>query len=421
MTKQLRVWLGHRWRLGMRRALAALPASARFGLYRSLIDCRTRLDDAYEFKIAQTREELESCFSLLHDAYVASGFMKPHPSGLRVTPYHALPTTTTLCAKFAGQVVGTLSIVRDGVFGFPMQSAFDISGVRAREGRIAEISALAIHPSYRQTGGTILFPLMKFMYEYCTRFFDTRHLVIAVNPNRIEMYESLLFFQRLQTQVVDRYDFANGAPAVGATLDLHEAPEVFKRAYDGKSQRRNLYRYFVDLELPQIRFPDRTWAVSNDPILTPMLVDYFFNQRTQGFAALDPRRRRLLHSIYAGPEWQAILPPLGEQTDFGGGLRRNPRFTFKCSGMMTPIDEPGAPRELTIVEISNQGFQARSGEPLRRGQQFTVRAELGAGICTSVSAMAVRTLTRDGEQLFGCKVLEADESWRNCLAWLEGA
>ncbi len=35
---------------------------------------------------------------------------------------------------------------------------------------------------------------MKFMYEYCTTFFDTRHLVIAVNPRHIEMYESLLFF-----------------------------------------------------------------------------------------------------------------------------------------------------------------------------------------------------------------------------------
>ncbi|MDE2160394.1 MAG: hypothetical protein KGJ30_15880, partial [Burkholderiales bacterium] len=74
----------------------------------------------------------------------------------------------------------------------------------------------------------------------------------------------------------------------------------------------------------------------------------------------------------------------------------------------------------TIVEISRLGFQARSGRPLRRGQRFTLLAELGAGIRTRISAMAVRTLTRDGEQLFGCKVLEADDSWRNCLAWLEG-
>ena len=40
---------------------------------------------------------------------------------------------------------------------------------------------------------------MKFMYQYCRTYFDTRHLVIAVNPNRIEMYESLLLFSQQAT------------------------------------------------------------------------------------------------------------------------------------------------------------------------------------------------------------------------------
>ncbi|HRC39626.1 MAG TPA: hypothetical protein PK420_16245, partial [Rubrivivax sp.] len=153
-----------------RSLLAAMPGSLRFALYRRTVDCEPVTRGRLELKIAHTQDELEACFSLLHDAYVASGFMRPHPSGLRVTPYHALPTTTTLCAKVDGQVVGTLSIVREGVFGFPMQAAFDISSVRAKEGRIAEISALAIHPRWRKTGGSILFPLMKFMYGYCTKY-----------------------------------------------------------------------------------------------------------------------------------------------------------------------------------------------------------------------------------------------------------
>ena len=32
---------------------------------------------------------------------------------------------------------------------------------------------------------------MKFMHAYCADFFDTRHLVIAVNPKKIELYEAL--------------------------------------------------------------------------------------------------------------------------------------------------------------------------------------------------------------------------------------
>src|ERR1035438_10509274 len=55
--------------------------------------------DEMTFKIADTQTELEEAFELLHDSYVKVGFMKAHPSGLRVTIYHALPTTTILVAK----------------------------------------------------------------------------------------------------------------------------------------------------------------------------------------------------------------------------------------------------------------------------------------------------------------------------------
>ncbi|MDE2276536.1 MAG: GNAT family N-acetyltransferase [Burkholderiales bacterium] len=416
------VWarLQHQVRLGTRSALAALPTPVRFATYRNLIDCDPVLDDAFKLKIASTQDELEACFALLHDAYVASGFMRPHPSGLRVTPYHALPTTTTLCAKMGDKVVGTLSIVREGVFGFPMQSAFDIGSVRARSGRIAEISALAVHPAYRKTGGAILFPLMKFMYEYCTRYFDTRHLVIAVNPRHIEMYESLLFFRRLTAQVVDRYDFVNGAPAVGATLDLQQAPQLFERAYGHKAPKRNLHRYFVELRLPQIDFPSRPWHLSNDPVMTPALVDHFFNRRTRGFETLDDRRKALLRSIYAGPDWAAVLPPLNSPADAGAALRRHPRYTLQCPAALQPSDAPAQPhRPITIVEISAQGFQARVAQSLKVGDRFSVAAELAQGISARVSAEVVRLAGGEGGELFGFRVDEPDPAWQRCVAWLE--
>jgi hypothetical protein len=294
-----------------RTTLALLPRERRFALFRGLVDCDPAPDPRLELKIADTQDELEACFRLLHDAYVAAGFMQPDPSGLRVTIYHALPTTTTLCAKWDGRVVGTLSMIREGVFGFPLQSVFNLAAVRAKSGRIAEISALAIDPRFRDTGGRILFPLMKFMYAYCRDYFDTRHLVIAVNPNKIELYESLLHFERLQAQAVDNYDFANGAPAVGATLDLQLAPERFRQAYGHKQPRRNLHRYFVETRLPNIRLPQRRFFTTNDPVLTPAMMDHFFNRRTQVFASLNDRQRLLLRSIYDRPAYRAVLPAPG--------------------------------------------------------------------------------------------------------------
>jgi len=407
-------------RRSVRRLLAGLPEGERSALSRRTVDCEPVSKGRLELKIAETQAELEACFALLHTAYVASGFMRPHPSGLRVTQYHALPTTTTLCAKVDGQVVGTLSIVRDGIFGFPMQSAFDISSIRAKDGRIAEISALAVDPRWRRTGGSILFPLMKFMTGYCTRYFDTRHLLIAVNPAHIEMYESVLFFSRLAGKPVDSYDFVNGAPAVGATLDLHEAPQIFERAYGHKPGRRNLHRYFFDSELAEITYPPRPWHTSNDPVLTPALMNHFFNERTRGFDEFDERRRRLLHSIYREPAWQTVLPPLPNAPAKGAALRSEVRHSMKCPATLEILGSSSNTLRVTIVEVSGHGFLAQVLRPLSVGTRCSVVAELGGGVKSRVFGEVVRLAgsDSDSEQFYGFRVQSPDAAWERCVAWL---
>jgi GNAT superfamily N-acetyltransferase len=416
--------LRSRWRRavhdGVRRALGFLPRESRFALYRALVDCDPRPDPRLSLHIAETRDDLEACFALLHDAYVASGFMTPHPSGLRVTPYHALPTTTTLCAKFDGEVVGTLSLIREGVFGFPLQSAFDLSAVRAREGRIAEVSALAVHPAFRRTGGAVLFPLMKFMYEYCTRYFDTRHLVIAVNPNKIELYESLLLFQRLPQHTVEHYDFANGAPAVGATLDLQQARLDFQAVYGHKRERKNLHRYFVETRMPHIELPARPYHTTNDPVMTPQLLDHFFNRRTQVFESLDLRRRLLLHSIYDLPEYRDVLPALPARRPAGLALRRHQRYSLKCPGRLHLHGWSDAgPFDIDVVEASLSGFQAVVPRPLPLDVWGTVSIELGLGVRSTLQVAAVRGVRPGGSCVYGFRIDEPDAAWRACVAALE--
>ncbi|MEO8410671.1 MAG: GNAT family N-acetyltransferase, partial [Propionivibrio sp.] len=273
MPKSIRLKVRKLVHQSVRKLISWLPRGQRFKVFRSFADCDPAPSPRLILKIAETREELEACFAVLHDAYVDSGFMKPDPSGMRVTIYHALPTTTTLCAKYDGKVVGTISLIRESELGVPLQKIFDLTPLREKEGNIAEVSALAVHRKFRRTGGSILFPLMKFMYEYCTTFFDTRHMVIAVNPSHIEMYESLLFFRRLTANMVESYDFVNGAPAIGATLDLKEALEIFRKHYSSKPARRDLHAYFTQVKLPNIQFPSRRYFTTNDPVLTPQLLD----------------------------------------------------------------------------------------------------------------------------------------------------
>lgn len=404
----------------LRRAFSFLPRSLRFGAYRNFVDCNPKPDRRLVLKIAETQEELEACFKLLHDAYVGSGFMRPDPSGMRVTIYHALPSTTTLCAKFDGEVVGTISLIRESVFGFPLQAIFDLHEVREEIGQIAEVSALAVHPKFRNTGGTILFPLMKFMYEYCTTFFDTRHLVIAVNPRHIEMYESLLGFERLASNVVEKYDFVNGAPAVGASLDLYLAPAMLKRVYRKKPRRKNLYLYFVQTRLRNIVLPRRRYFTTNDPVMTPELLDYFFNLRTQTFKNLGEREKGLLHLIYNLSQYQPVLPSDFSNSKFPGLQRKHQRFSLKCPGSFTVTRADSTDiYSLLVVEFSDDGFLARSKDQLPLNVWGEARVRLGTGEYSIIKAMVIRGTHRGSHDLYGFRLDQADLPWQKLVGVLK--
>lgn len=403
----------------LRKLLSFLPRDARFVIYRRFVDCDPSPDARLVLKIAETKEELEACFQLLHDAYVSSGFMQAEPSGMRVTIYHAMPTTTTLCAMFDGEVVGTMSLIRESVIGFPLQSIFDVSKVRSAMGNIAEVSALAVHPKFRKTGGAILFPLMKFMYNYCTDFFDTRHLVIAVNPNRIEMYESLLFFERLAENLVASYDFANGAPAVGASLDLHQAPAIFDRVYGQKAQRKNLYGYFVRTALPNIVIPSRRYYTTNDPVMTPELLDYFFNQRTSVFANLNTRQKILLHSIYNLDTYRNVLPMVAAEQLDQNPQRKHQRYSVECPGVLQlgPSQAPDL-YKLKIRELSEYGFQASSQTPLPLNTWCDASIQLGASERSTLRVMAVRD-DKNANGFYGFRLESPDPAWKTFVNALQ--
>ena len=397
-----------------RRAAALLPRRRRYRLLRSLIHCDLAPDPRLVLKVATERDELEACYRLLHDAYVGAGLMRPDPSGLRLTVYHALPTTTTLCALIDGKVVGTVSLIGESAFGFPLQRVFDLSSVRARRGRLAEVSALAIDPAWRGNGGAVLFALMKFVFACCTQRFDTRHLVAAVHPAYVEMYESLLLFRRLTGRVVERYEYVNGAPAIGLTVDLKHAPEILHKYYGGRGHRRNLYHYFVEAELPGLRLPERRSLKSSAPPLTPDMLDHFFNHRTQVLAGLDERRKALLHLIYDLPDYQRMLPPLVAGLD-DLAMRRHRRFSVKHAGRLRIADGEDEANAMQVTEVSRYGFRARTSRAVSADGWLIADIQLGHHGLSRLHAQPVQESRFGEDRVYGFRIGEPDLAWRKFI------
>jgi hypothetical protein len=374
------------------RVLDLLPANLRAKTYGSMLWLDKPLSKKFVFTLAQTKEELEACFRLLHEEYTHAGFMKPDPSGMRVMLHHALPTTSTLMCCYNGHVVGTVSLIRESKFGFPMQRIFNLDEVFRQGGNVAEVSSLAIDKRFRSMRNRLMMPLLKFLYEYAEYRFDTRHLVIAVNPRHIGFYEDILCFRRLAQAPASHYELVNGAPAVGAHLDLEEAKEVFYQKYAHLPPEKNFYHYFVSAPLPNGRFPHRRFHTTTDPVMTPELIDYFFNEKTKIFASLDSREVQLLHTLYDLPEYQYCLPSLPEGVPIPSEPdRTHRRFPVRCPARLR-VNRLGVSNgiALTVYECSEKIFCAHAERPLAVGLSGEADVNLGETECCTLPVEIVR-------------------------------
>lgn len=128
----------------------------------------------------------------MYEAYVRRGLARPNPSGLRATPHQLLPTTEVLVAVHHGQVIATISLVRDGKLGLPMEIAYptEVAALRARGLYLAEVSCLADQRLARPAGvawsggchaPAILMRLMSLMAQ-CALARGVNQLLIAVRP-----------------------------------------------------------------------------------------------------------------------------------------------------------------------------------------------------------------------------------------------
>jgi hypothetical protein len=174
------------------------------------------------FKRAVTQDEIEQAARLLYSSYFEFGLVPENKTEKRLTKYHALPRTCLLIAKEGEKVIATISVIPDSAFGLPIESLWDISFLKNKSARVAEISCLAISRTFRHRRGEILFPLFRLLRDYSEIVLGIDHLVIATHPDVSDFYSSLLLFKPISSQP-KIYEFVQGAPAYGQYANIGES------------------------------------------------------------------------------------------------------------------------------------------------------------------------------------------------------
>jgi len=357
------------------KAMRLLPNKIRNYLIRSFFSLSPKIPQELKFKLAETKEELEAAFALLHEQFVASQYMDKNSSGLRITKHHALPGTAVVIGTWKGEVICTMSIIHDGPLGLPIESTWNIDQQRKNAASIAEISALAISRKAQGRRGQILLPLCKFTYEYCMKYADVDILVISTLESVKDFYGAILLFGPLGDGRPRRYEFVKNVVAYAQFQDLRTAVDHYKNVYGNNAVEKNLHQFFFENDTNQFHFPKRLPGQCAYPVMTPELMDYFFNQKLSVFSLLSTEEKISLKNIYFDNSFGDVIQPQLS----GVHARQEQRFAANLKGTLADIAK-GRIQSITLTDISLMGFAAKLNERIELGATVVINIKTNESV-----------------------------------------
>ncbi len=390
----------------LKKLLKFMPEKMRHKFIRSKIKLGEGAPANIIFKLADTKDELEQAFRVLHDAYVHEKYMSPHPSGMRVTKYHALPTTAVLIAKdtHSGLVVGTVSIVRDTPLGLPLDSAFPLEGIKKQYRHLAEVSSLAIRKEYRKDPAELLWPLLRYFYKYLRDDMKVDAYVIGVNPIWHDLYVGILGFTKLEGFQSTNYNFANNAPVSAYFVNVLEQEMLFYKFYAHLSEQANFYKYCIQkkMESTQYRFPNRKYHSVQTTVMTQDFLDYFFIKKTETLKLMTDEERAIIQFFYPKKEFSKLIHGDRVQLD---NFRSSNRFITRFNARIKSDRSYEDDIEVAVLDFSINGIR------IATDLELPFEVDLCVGIGEYHSAYLRAQVRRRYQGSLGLEIISADQAW----------
>jgi len=211
----------------------------------ALLDANLEALDRPSIKIAETLDEYMQAFTVLHDVYLASGYLSaPSPYGISFGLHHLLPKSCVFIFKSYLTVLSTMSYIPDTQrFGLPMDDLYkpELDRLRDSGRKIVELGSLATLPQRRMQNLIVFLAKAIFRYAMSTHADD---LCIMVNPKHVRFYESIFLFESFGEE--RHYDKVN-APAVALRVNMHKIEPSLYEAYGSADFETDLHSFFVKM------------------------------------------------------------------------------------------------------------------------------------------------------------------------------
>ena len=178
---------------------------------------------------AQGREDLESVYRLVHDAYVEQGYIEAQPDGrlLHNSDLDNIPETVVLLVEVDKHLLGTVSLTVDGQFGLPVDKDFKATcDVVRNDGRaLAGVWRLVTRHGYVDERRLVMSLIGEVVRQAIEGGVQT--CLCAVNTKHEHFYKRLLNMQAIAyCRAVKRF---HNVPGVCMRCDVESLPEWWKR------------------------------------------------------------------------------------------------------------------------------------------------------------------------------------------------
>lgn len=372
-----------------------LPIALRDRLVRSQVDLsEDKLSEKLNgivFKLAETTSEYEQAFQILHDEYVSTNIINAENSLMRVTKFHALPTSAVIIAKRNDEVIATVSVIIDTSMGLPIDQTANVEFLREKSLRIGEISSLAIKRSSGLRRGVILFPMLTFMFRYSKFYCGIEHFVVSVNPRVAPFYEAIFGFMKLKDKGRE-YSFVNVKRVYSMFLDLNKLNDKLAKVYRYSSAKKDVHNFLFKKDLTQyFHFPKREYYRAHDNYLTQQQMGYFFKDKSKCFEQLSVDEKAKLRIILHFDNLKSLVPLVDGKYDFAK-LRKSRRHAVNCPTVLKGIGNSNMHKLLNsrVLTVSKGGFSlADADSHLIKGEEYTVRINVGPEKSTCLKAVVV--------------------------------
>jgi hypothetical protein len=402
----------------IKKIIKHLPKSIRYPIFRNSLHLPKEIPKNLKFKLVSNEIEFFDALKVLHDCYVDRGYMNPDPLGIRITPYHLLPSTLMAIATWDDKVVATMTVVRDNKLGLPMDNIFNLSSLREQGEVLAEVSALAIHPDFRWSNGNLFHCLIRYLWTYSREWYGIDRYVIAVHPTMADFYEAFYAFEPITDKnIVGKYDFANGAPAVALSIPVPSSIQILKEVYSDKLEEKNIHAFMTKEKFDTEIYPEKKYYVMADSFLSERKLSSIVHQIDDLESRFSPEVRDGIAHVYGCDSYHKLMDSNKNRRE--NEVVRFLRFDSKCP---THFIASGSDQQLFsfemahVINLSRNGLRLRLNEKQLKaiGHEISLKIKIGPKVNSYVTAKPVWFSDSQSSDLYsevGLQITSEDKNW----------